>query len=67
MARIQGGKDLNVMYVIGVSRTETLRYRSMCRHSDEQGRRRQWTIGREGVAAVARKQNVEPEILAPIA
>ncbi|VFU17609.1 type IV pilus twitching motility protein PilT [Methylocella tundrae] len=27
MARLQGGKDLNVMYVIGVSRTTTLRFR----------------------------------------
>ncbi len=27
MARLQGGKDLNVMYVIGVTRTETLRFR----------------------------------------
>ena len=66
MARIQGGKDLNVMYVIGVSRTETLRYRvNVSGIATSKGDGANVTIRPvKELPPLLEKQNVEPEILA---
>jgi len=65
MARIQGGKDLNVMYVIGVSRTQTLRFRvNVSGIVTSKGDGANVTIRPvKDLPPPLEHQNVEPEIL----
>jgi defect-in-organelle-trafficking protein DotB len=65
MARIQGGKDLNVMYVIGVSRTQTLRFRvNVSGIVTSKGDGANVTIRPvKDLPPPLERQNVEPEIL----